>query len=150
REERHGDLDAAEPIDLLVEVEAGTSAKQRAPAVEELAHGREPERHVRSRRGRRLDSEEAQRAGELVRVLRRELPLRLRRERGRSEAEEEAAALLEPLAEPARRLLGAAVLGEPPRKLLGGLLRLELGQLRVLLGEHRACLQLEERGDEDQ
>src|SRR6185312_7008122 len=97
-------------------------------AVEELAHGREPERHVRGRRRRRLDREEAQRAGELLRILRRQLPFRLGRERCRPQAEEEAAALLEPLAEPARSFLGAAVLGEPTRELLGGLLRLELGE----------------------
>jgi len=49
-----------------------------------------------------------------------------------------------------RGLLHAPVLGQAPRELLGGLLGLELGQLRVLLGEERAGLQLEQRRDEDE
>src|SRR5206468_10370698 len=40
--------------------------------------------------------------------------------------------------------------GEPARELFGRLLGLELRELRVLLGEHRAGLQLEQRRDEDQ
>ena len=60
------------------------------------------------------------------------------------------APLLEPLAQELRRLLRAPVLGEPPRELLGRLLGLELGELGVLLGEHRARLQLEQRRDQDE
>ena len=58
--------------------------------------------------------------------------------------------MLEALREPAGRLLHAPVLGEAPRQLLGGLLRLELGELGGLLGEEAARLQLEERGDQDE
>ena len=56
----------------------------------------------------------------------------------------------EPLCEPCRPVLGPAVLGEPPRQLLGGRLGLELGELGVLLREEAARLQLEQRGDEDE
>ena len=72
----------------------------------------------------------------------------LRRQRRRPEAEEAVALGGEPLAQPAGRLLHAAVLGEPPRELLGGLLRLELGQLGALLGEQVPRLDLEQRGDQ--
>src|SRR4029077_3186088 len=74
----------------------------------------------------------------------------LRRERRGTGPEEEVAAPVEPLAQPQRGLLRAAVLGQAPGELLGGLLRLELGELGVLLREHRARLQLEQRRDEDQ
>ena len=57
---------------------------------------------------------------------------------------------LEPLAEPAGRVLHPPVLGEPPRELLGRGLRLELGELGRLLREEAARLQLEQRGDEDE
>ena len=57
---------------------------------------------------------------------------------------------VEPLAQELRRLLRAPVLGEPARELLRGLLRLELRELGVLLREHRARLQLEQRADQDQ
>ena len=49
-----------------------------------------------------------------------------------------------------RRLLGAPVLGQPAGQLLGGLLGLELGELGLLLREHRARFQLEQRGDQDE
>ena len=65
-------------------------------------------------------------------------------------AEEEVAALVEAPAQPVRGLLRAAVLGEAARQLLGGLLGLELGELGVLVREHRARLQLEQRADQDQ
>ena len=62
---------------------------------------------------------------------------------------EEAVALArEPLAEPRGRLLHPPVLGEPPRELLGGRLRLELGELGRLLREQAARLQLQQRRDE--
>ena len=48
------------------------------------------------------------------------------------------------------RLLHAPVLGEAPRQLLGRLLRLELGELGLLVREERARLQLEQRGDQDE
>ena len=73
-----------------------------------------------------------------------------RRERRRPEPEMQVAALVEPLAQEPRRLLRAPVLGEPARELLGRLLGLELGELGVLLREHRARLQLEQRADQDQ
>ena len=78
----------------------------------------------------------------------------LRSDRGASGAgpvPEVAVALAgQPLGEPPGRLLHPAVLGEPPRQLLGGLLRLELGQLRLLVGEERARLQLQQRRDQDE
>ena len=71
-------------------------------------------------------------------LLRREPRLRPRgRERRRAEPEEAVAPVLEPLGEPRRALLRAAVLGEPARELLGRLLGLELGELGVLVGEER-------------
>ena len=62
--------------------------EQRAEALDELRDGREPQRHVRERRPRRLDGERAQRRGEPLRLLRREPPLGPRRERRRAEPEE--------------------------------------------------------------
>ena len=50
----------------------------------------------------------------------------------------------------AGRLLHPAVLGEPARELFGGLLRLELGELGLLVREERARLQLEQRRDQDE
>ena len=52
--------------------------------------------------------------------------------------------------EPARPPPCPPVLREPPRELLGRLLGLELGELGLLVGEQRARLQLEQRGDEDE
>src|SRR5205085_4681357 len=90
------------------------------------------------------------RRDELSGILRRQPPLRPRRERRRPDAEEPLALRLEPLGEEARRVLRAPVLGEPARELLRGLFRLELRELRRLVGEERPRLQLEERGDEDE
>ena len=90
------------------------------------------------------------RGSELVGALRREPALGSRRERRRAEAEVEVAPFFEAPAQKLRRLLGAPVLGEAPGELLGGLLGLELGELGLLLREHRARLQLEQRGDEDE
>ena len=98
----------------------------------------------------RLDGEPAQRRDELLGILRRELALGLRRERRRADAGRRVAALVEPAAQPVRGLLRAPVLGEAAGELLGGLLGLELGELGLLLREHRARLQLEQRGDQDQ
>ena len=136
--------------DLRVEVEAAAAAQHGAEALEELRDGREAQRHVRERDLRRRLGEQPQRRGELLGVLRRELPLRPRRERRRADAEVAVALAGEPLGEPAGRLLHPAVLGEPPRELLGRLLRLELGELRLLVGEERARLQLEQRRDQDE
>ena len=86
--------------------------------------------------------------GELRRILVGEPALGPRRERRRAEAEEALALVREPLAQPAGRLLHPAVLGEPPGELLGGLLRLEVGELGLLLGEEVPRLDLEQRGDE--
>ena len=72
------------------------------------------------------------------------------RERRRPETEEAVPARPQPLGEPARRLLGVAVLGEPPGELLGRLLGLELRELGVLAREQPARLQLEQRGDQHQ
>ncbi len=47
-------------------------------------------------------------------------------------------------------MLHAAVLGEAPGQLLGGLLRLELGKLRLLVREQVARLELEQRRDQDE
>ena len=58
------------------------------------------------------------------------------------------ALLREALAQPDGRFLHAAVLGEPPRQLLGGLLGVELGELGALLREQLPCLDLEQRGDQ--
>ena len=105
---------------------------------------------MRGRRLRRRRREHAERGGELLGLLLGELALGPRRERRRAEPEEEVAALVEPVAQQLRRLLRAPVLGEPAGELLGGLLGLELGELGVLLREHRARLQLEQRGDQDE
>ena len=103
-----------------------------------------------SETSRRRRREQAQRRGELLRVLRRELPLRTRRERRRADAEVAVALAGQPLGEPDGRLLHPAVLGEPARELLGRLLGLELGELRLLVREERASLQLEQRRDQDE
>ena len=102
------------------------------------------------RDGRRRDGERAQRRTERSWILRRESPLQTRRERRGANAEEPIPLRSEPLEEPARRLLHAPVLGEAPRELLRGLLGLELAELRRLVREETACLQLEERRDEDE
>ena len=56
----------------------------------------------------------------------------------------------QPLGQPAGRLLHAPVLGQPPCQLLRGLLGLELRQLRRLVLEEPARLQLQQRRDEDE
>ena len=73
---------------------------------------------------------------------------RRRRERGRPDAEVAVALAGEALREPGGRLLHAAVLGQAPRELLRRLLGLELGELRLLVREQRARLQLEQRRDQ--
>ena len=90
------------------------------------------------------------RLDEAQRLLRGEPPLGLGRERRRAEPEVAVALLVEPLAQPDGRLLHAAVLGEAPRELLGRLLRLELGELGLLVGEQVPGLQLEQRRDQDE
>ena len=147
-EERDGLLDPRELAHLLVEVEARPAPQDGAEPLDELRHRREAQRHVRERHLRRLDREHADHLRELLGLLRRERRLDLRRERRRPEPEEPVALGLEPLPQPAGRVLHPPVLGEPPRELLGRGLRLELGELRRLLREETARLQLEERGDE--
>ena len=71
-------------------------------------------------------------------------------ERCGAEPEEAVARAGEPLCKPRRALLRTPVLGEPPRELLRGSLGLELGELRVLVGEEPARLELEERRDQDE
>src|SRR5918993_1995330 len=71
-----------------------------------------------------------------------------RRGRGRAESEETVALRPESLEQPRGHLLHAPVLGEPPRELFRCLFRLELAELRSLVGEERPRLQLEERRDE--
>ena len=56
----------------------------------------------------------------------------------------------EPLPEPGGSLLHAPVLRKPPRELSSGLFGLELAELGGLVGEERARLQLEQRGDQDE
>ena len=98
---------------------------------------------------RRLGGEHAQRRRERLGLLRREPPLRpaaraapgpSRKNRSRSPRSRSASQ--------AARLLDPPVLREPPRQLLGRLLRLELGELGLLVREQPARLQLEQRGDE--
>ena len=125
--------------------------EQRAPALEEPRdRGKRSAMCAVDGRGGSTASS-AEHGRELRRVLRRERGLGARgRERRRPEAEEAVAPAAEPLGEPQRRLLRAAVLGEATRELLGRLLGLELLELGVLLGEERARLQLEQRRDQDQ
>ena len=87
---------------------------------------------------------------ELLRILRGEPALRPRRERRRADPEEAVALAASRSASQRRRLLHPPVLGEPPGELLRGLLRLELGELGVLVGEERSRLELEQRGDQDE
>ena len=122
----------------------------RAEPLDELRHGREPERQVRERDVRRLDGERPHGLDEPQRLLRGEAALRLGRERRRADPEVALALLVEPLAQPDGGELHAPVLGEAPRELLGGLLRLELRELGLLVGEEVARLQLEQRRDEDE
>src|SRR5205823_6258324 len=63
----------------------------------------------------------------------------------------EAVALgVQALREPRRGGLDRAVLLEAPGQLLGGLVRRELGEVHLLLGEELARLQLEQRRDQDE
>src|SRR5207302_7670432 len=149
REERDGDLRAREPQHLLVEVEQRAATKQRPPALEELRDRRKRKPHVRGGGRRRLDREQTHRRCQRQRVLGCNSRFRPGgRERRRTQPEE--ARLHEPLPEPDRRLLRPPVLGEPARELLCRLLRLELAELGLLLGEETAGLQLEQRRDQDE
>ena len=140
------------PVDLRVEVEAPAAREQRAEALEELRDRREAQRHVAERdRRRAADGERAKRRRQRRRILRREPALRpaARAAPGRGGRSDRARAASRS-SEPGRGLLHAAVLGEAPRELLGGLLGLELAELGRLVREERARLQLEQRGDEDE
>ena len=143
REEGDGLLDPREAGDLAVEVEHAAAAKDRAEALEKLGDGRKAKGHVREGHLRRRDGQPFERRGELGGILVREPPLGTRRERCRAEAEVPLPLRLEPLAQPHGCLLHAPVLGQTARELLGGLLRLELGELGPLIGEELARLDLE-------
>ena len=134
----------------MLEVEARAPAQERAEPLEELRDRREAERHVRERDLGRLLREHAEHQRERLGILRRERRRDLRRERRRAEPEVAVALRREPLPQPLRGLLGAPVLGEPPRELLGRLFRIELRELGRLVREQRARLQLEQRRDEDE
>ena len=151
REEGDRLVDARQRPDLGVEVEAPPSAEQRAEALEELRDGRKPQRHVRERDLRRRLGEQPQRRGEPLRVLRgRAVASACGASARRPDAEVAVALAGEALGEPRGRLLHPAVLGQAPRELLRGLLGLELGELRLLVREERARLQLEQRRDQDE
>ena len=99
---------------------------------------------------RRLDGQRAHRLDQPQRLLACEPALGLGCERRRPDPEVALPLCFEPLAQPGRGVLHAAVLGEAPGELLGGLLRLELGELGLLVGEQVARLELEQRGDQDE
>ena len=105
---------------------------------------------MRERHGRRLGRQHPQCRRQLLRLLRRQPPLHPGRERSRAETEEPVALPLQPFRQPLRRLLRAPVLRQPACQLFGGLLRLELRELRLLVREEATRLQLEQRGDEDE
>ncbi len=150
REERHGLLDAGEPLDLGVEVEDAPAAEQRTEAFEELRHRREAKRHVAERHGRWRDRERTQRRAERFGILRRKATLDAWRQRSRPDAEPAILLGAEALDEPGGSLLHAPVLREPSGELLRGLLWLELTELGGLVGEQRARLELEQRRHEDE
>ena len=83
-------------------------------------------------------------------VLLRQLPFHPRREWRRAEPEEPVALGREALGKPRRSLLHAAVLGQPPRELLGRFLGLQLVELQRLVGEKPSRLQLEQPGEQDE
>ena len=80
--------------------------------------------------------------------LRRDLRLEGGRERRRAEAEVAVVLRRQPVEQPAGRLLDLPELLEPPGELLGRLLRIEVGEVDLLLREELARLQLEQRADE--
>ena len=116
----------------------------------ELRDGREPKRHVRQRDARWLDGQAAHRLDEAERLLRGKPTFRARGEGCRPEPEVELALLLEPLAQPDGGELHAPVLREATCELFGSLLRLQLRELRLLVGEQMSSLQLEQRRDQDE
>ena len=66
------------------------------------------------------------------------------------EPEVAVALLVEPVDEPRRRLLDAAVLGQATGELGRGFGRVEILEIRLLAGEQRAGLQLQQRRDQDE
>ena len=78
---------------------------------------------MRERDLRRLGGQGPQQRHERRRILRRQPPLPARRQRSRPEPEEASPLRREPLGQPLRRALDPPVLLEPPRELLGRLLR---------------------------
>src|SRR6185436_9666196 len=84
---------------------------------------------------------------ERLRLLRRDLRLGTRDERRRAAPEVTVVLGLEPLEQPPR-LLDPAELLQPTGQLLRRLLRVEVGELDLLLREELARLQLQQRADE--
>ena len=150
REEGDRDFDAGHPVDFLVEVEQTPSLQQRAEALDEERDRWEAKRHVRERDLWRLGGKATQRLGEPDCFLRRELPLRRRREGRGAETEEAVTGLVQSLGKPRGGLLHASVLGQATRELLRGLLRPEVGKLGFLLREEDPCLQLQQRRNKDE
>src|SRR5205085_3178416 len=148
REQRHGLLHTRKPSRLLVEVEPAPAPQQRAEPRQELLDRREAQLEVRERDLPRQRRQRSQRLAQTLRPLRRQLTRGRRRERRRPEPEEARALRFEPLREPGGTGLRAPVLGEPPGELVGCLLRLELVELRGLVREEPARLELEQRRDE--
>ena len=103
------------------------------------------ERHLR-----RFGRQPTQRLGECLGLLRRDAGLGTRRERRRAEPEVAVVLSLQPLQQPPGRLLDPAELLQPPGQLLCSLLRVEVGELDLLLREELARLQLQQRADEDE
>ena len=147
-QERDRLLDPRQLGRLLVEVEAPAPPQERAEALEELHDRREAEAHVGERDVGRRRRERAERSRERLRRLRRDLRLGRGRERRRAEAEVAVVLRRQPVEQPAGRLLDLPELLEPPGELLGRLVRVEVGEVDLLLGEELARLQLEQRADE--
>ena len=103
---------------------------------------------MRERDVGRLGRQRAHCDHQRLRLLGRDPPLGARSERRRAEPEEAVLLALQPLAEPAGRLLHPAELLEPAGELLRRLLRIEVAELDLLVREQLSCLQLEERPDQ--
>ena len=147
--DEQAELAELEPEEAAEEL-ARRLAEHRTEALDELRDGREAQRHVVERHPGRVCCERAQRVGEHGGSLRLEAALRDGRERRRPEPEVPVALGLEAFAQPAGRLLHAAVLGQTAGELLGRLLGLELGELGLLVGEEPTGFELEQRGHEHQ
>jgi hypothetical protein len=100
------------------------------------------------RHRRRLSRQRPERRRQRRGLLLLEPPLGLRSERRRPEPEEPSALGLQPLHEPGRRLLDPAVLGQALGQLFGGRRWIEVLEIRILSGEQRARLELQQSRDE--